>query len=479
MNLHTIATLSDWPATAPIACLFSQDSGADLWGTMVDSASSNWDESLAEAGKKQVLHHDGRMIFCFGLGETPTLETCRKTVQSVYATLSGLGIEKIAIAAGSLTSDQEIAMAESAIMSNYRFSRHVTKPTPMILEEIALVGVDVSSVEIGEAFAVSTCEARDLVNEPANILTATRLAEESERLGKKYGFSVEVLELSKIQSLKMGGLLTVNAGSIEPPTFSILEYKPANPINEKPVILVGKGVVYDTGGLSLKPTPNSMDFMKCDMAGAAAVIGAICGVAALKSNVHVIGLVPATDNRPGLNAWAPGDITTMYDGTTVENMHSDAEGRMILADALAYAKQYDPVLVMDFATLTGAQVVAIGQPGMALMATASDEVVDAVQQAGEHTYERSVRLPLWQEYRDMLKSEIADLKNLGPSQGGAISAGKFLEHFTDYPWMHFDIAGPAWSPQPDSYRGQGGTGAGVRMLMRFFQEEGRQWLEEE
>lgn len=380
--------------------------------------------------------------------------------------------------AANLSKDEQVAIAESVMMSSYRFTRHVQKPAPAVLGEVAIVGADPDSIIIGQAFSAAACEARDLVNEPSNILTATRLAQESERLGQKYGFSVEVLELSKIQSLKMGGLLTVNAGSVEPPTFSILEYKPGNPVNQKPVILVGKGVVFDTGGLSLKPTPNSMDFMKCDMAGAAAVIGAICGIAALKSNVHVIGLVPATDNRPGLNAWAPGDITTMYDGTTVENLHSDAEGRMILADALAYAKQYDPALVIDLATLTGAQVVAIGQPGMALMATAPDEVVDAVQQAGEHTYERSVRLPLWQEYRDMLNSEIADLKNLGPSQGGAISAGKFLEHFTDYPWMHFDIAGPAWSPQADSYRGQGGTGAGVRMLMRFLEKEGKDWIGE-
>lgn len=478
MKLHTISTLSDWPVSAPIACLFSTESGADLWSQLSGSGVESWDESLSKTGKRQVLHLDGRMVFCFGLGEAPTLETYRKTVHSVYSTLSGLGIDKVAITTGSLTPDQEVAMAESAIMSSYRFIRHVKEPAPVVLQEITFVGSNISSLEVGHAYAAAACEARNLVNEPANILTATRLSQESERLGDKYGFSVEVLELSKIQSLKMGGLLTVNAGSIEAPTFSILEYKPANPINKKPVILVGKGVVFDTGGLSLKPTTNSMDFMKCDMAGAAAVIGAMCGLAALQLDVHVIGLVPATDNRPGLNAWAPGDITTMYDGTTVENLNSDAEGRMILADALAYAKQYDPSLVIDLATLTGAQIVAIGQPGMALMATAPDDVVGALQQAGEHTYERSVRLPLWQEYRDMLKSEIADMKNLGSSQGGAISAGKFLEHFTDYPWMHLDIAGPAWSPQADSYRGQGGTGFGARMLMRFFQEEGRGWLEE-
>jgi leucyl aminopeptidase len=181
-----------------------------------------------------------------------------------------------------------------------------------------------------------------------------------------------VFNKAKITSLKMGGLLSVNLGSMEPPTFSIMEYKPRNAKNKQPVILVGKGVVYDTGGLSLKPTPNSMDMMKCDMAGSAAVAGTMYAIAKAKLPVHVIGLVPATDNRPGENAYVPGDVITMYNGLTVEMLNADAEGRMILADALAYAQKYNPKLVIDLATLTGAAVAAIGTSGIVAMGTADE-----------------------------------------------------------------------------------------------------------
>ena len=464
MNLHAVASFSDAPETAAIICLLSTASGSDTFATVSSGA---WDETWTKAGQKTLISHDGRTIICLGMGEAPTLEHYRKAAHTVFSTAAGWRMNEIAVVTEALSDDQAQAFVEGAILSAYRFTRHLSKPAPEVLTDLYLVGFSEAAIQTGSVTAAAACEARDLVNEPANILTATKLATEAKRLGEKYGFTTEILEMSKIQSLKMGGLLAVNAGSVEPPTFTIMEYKPETPINDQPVVLVGKGVVYDTGGLSLKPTANSMDFMKCDMAGGAAVIGAMCGVAGLGLDVHVIGLVPATDNRPGLNAWAPGDIVTMYDGTTVENFNSDAEGRMLLADALSYAKQYNPSLVIDLATLTGAQVVAIGQPGMALMATAEDETVANMDAAGHHTYERVVRLPLWEEYGDMLKSEIADIKNLGPRQAGSITAGKFLQHFTDYPWIHLDIAGPAWSPQPDSYRGQGGTGVGVRMLIQF------------
>ncbi|MCL4165812.1 UNVERIFIED_CONTAM: hypothetical protein GTU68_033770 [Idotea baltica] len=210
-----------------------------------------------------------------------------------------------------------------------------------------------------------------------------------------------------------------------------------------------------------------MDFMKCDMAGAAAVIGAICGVASLKLDKHVIGLVPATDNRPGGNAFVPGDIINMYDGTTVEVLNTDAEGRMILADALAYAKKYKPGIVIDLATLTGSAVAAIGSGGIVMMGTAAESSKNQLKKSGENVYERLVEFPLWDEFGDMLKSDIADLKNLGPREAGAITAGKFLEHFTDYPWIHLDIAGPAWLHGASSYRGKNGTGTGVRLLIDF------------
>ena len=309
--------------------------------------------------------------------------------------------------------------------------------------------------------------ARNLVNEPLSYLTAVQLAEEASKLGKEKGFKVEVMNKKKIETLKMGGLLAVNRGSIDPPTFSILEYSPENAKNEKPLVLVGKGVVYDTGGLSLKPTAGSMDSMKSDMGGAAAVIGAMSAIAEAKLPVKVIGLVPATDNRPGEIAYVPGDVVSMYDGSTVEVLNTDAEGRMILADALAYAKKLNPELVIDLATLTGAAAVAIGKFGVVAMGTADQEAMNRLDNSGKEVYERIARFPFWDEYNDLLKSTIADVKNIGGREGGAITAGKFLERFTDYPWIHLDIAGPAFLGADDSYRLQGGTGVGVRLLFDF------------
>jgi leucyl aminopeptidase len=246
-----------------------------------------------------------------------------------------------------------------------------------------------------------------------------------------------------------------------------MEYKPKNARNKQPVILVGKGVVYDTGGLSLKPTPNSMDMMKCDMAGSAAVAGAIYAVAKAKLPVHVIGLVPATDNRPGENAYVPGDVITMFNGLTVEMLNADAEGRMILADALAYAQKYKPQLVIDLATLTGAAVAAIGTSGIVAMGTADEKTKDKLKQSGNNTFERLAEMPFWEDYDDLIKSDIADMKNIGGPYAGAITAGKFLARYIDYPWMHFDIAGPAFLTSKDGYRGKGGTGVGVRLLYDY------------
>jgi leucyl aminopeptidase len=237
------------------------------------------------------------------------------------------------------------------------------------------------------------------------------------------------------------------------------------------LVLVGKGVVYDTGGLSIKPTAGSMDMMKSDMSGAAAVIGAIYAIAKAKLAVHVIGLIPATDNRPGENAIAPGDVITHFDGTTVEVLNTDAEGRLILADALAYAKKYKPELVIDLATLTGAAARAIGPEGIVYMGTAETEVKISLEVAGREVYERLVEFPLWDEYKDQLKSSIADMTNLGGPNAGAITAGMFLKHFTDYPWLHLDIAGPAYLTKPNGYLTQGGSGVGVRLLFQFIKEK--------
>jgi len=270
---------------------------------------------------------------------------------------------------------------------------------------------------------------KDLVNEPVSYLSAAQLAKEFQAVGKRSNIKVEVFNHAKIRALKMGGLLAVNQGSVNPPKFIVAEWKPRNAKNKSPIVLIGKGIVYDTGGLSLKPTPNSMDIMKSDMAGAAAVIGSMNAAAKSKLPLHIIGLIPATDNWPGQNAYAPGDIISMHDGSTVEVMNTDAEGRIILADALSYAKKYNPELVIDLATLTGAAARAIGPLGVVYMGTANDKTKQEMKISGDMVHERLVEFPLWKEYREMLKSDIADIRNIGGDSAGAITAGIFLKHF--------------------------------------------------
>ena len=311
-----------------------------------------------------------------------------------------------------------------------------------------------------------------MVNEPLSFLSAEQLAKEIAAMGKESGFKVTIFNKARIEKEKMGGLLSVNRGSIQPPTFTIMEYVPKKALNKKPIVLVGKGVVYDTGGLSLKPTLNSMDRMKSDMSGAALVSGTMYAIAKMQLPLHVIALVPATDNRPGQEAYVPGDVVTMMSGKTVEVLNTDAEGRMILGDALEWAKRYKPELVVDFATLTGAASAAVGEHGIVVMGTASEETKKAFRDSGNRQYERLVEFPLWDEYGDQIKSEIADIKNVGGPSGGAMTAGKFLEHFTDYPWMHFDIAGVSFATSKKGYLPFGGTAYGMRMLLDFLTHYG-------
>ena len=368
--------------------------------------------------------------------------------------------------------EYSLVVAEGLTLSNYQFLKYFKDATKKkyALEKINVVGkFDSNEINKLNNTIKAVLWARDMVNEPVSFLTATQLATEIKKLGEEADFSVNVLEKNQIESLKMGGLLAVNKGSIEPPTFSILEYKPKNAKNKKPVVLVGKGVVYDTGGLSLKPTAGSMDLMKSDMAGAACMAATIYAAALNQLDVHLIGLIPATDNRPGMNAYTPGDVITMYDGTTVEVLNTDAEGRMILADALAYSNKLNPELVIDAATLTGAAVVAIGTKASCLMGNAKQKVMDQLIESGNDVHERLVQLPFWDEYYDEMKSSIADLKNVGGKYAGMITAGKFLEHFVKSPYVHLDIAGPSFLESPQDYKGKGGTGVGVRLLLNFLE----------
>ena len=365
----------------------------------------------------------------------------------------------------------ELALAEGISLANYQFVKYKNKSqkNKNSLKSINIFNLRGSKTKINELSNLlnSVFFARDLVNEPASFLTAVQMANEFKTHAKAANIKIEIFNQKKIESLKMGGLLAVNKGSIDPPTFTVMEWNPSNSINKKPVILVGKGVVYDTGGLSLKPTPNSMDIMKCDMGGAATMAGTILAIAKSNIPIHLIALIPATDNRPGGNAYAPGDIITMYDETSVEVLNTDAEGRLILADALSYAKKYDPELVIDAATLTGSALRAIGDHAAVVMGTASEKIFALLEDASKNTYERIVKFPLWEEYAEDIKSPIADIKNLGGANAGAITAGKFLEHFTNYPWIHIDIAGPAWKNSNKGYLTSGGTGYGVRLLFEF------------
>ena len=364
------------------------------------------------------------------------------------------------------------AFLEGLALSNYNFNEYKTKKDDIKLHTIFVN----SSLEDEKLYEIEKIvEAvkltRDLVNTPFSHLKAIDLANEAQKAGKESGFKTTIFTKNKIESLKMGGLLAVNQGSIDEPTFSILEWKPKNYTNKKPIILVGKGIVYDTGGLSLKPTANSMDIMKVDMAGAGTVIGAMHALANTNVQKHVIGLIPATDNRPSGNAYAPGDVVTMYDKTTVEVLNTDAEGRMILADALSYAQKYDPELVIDLATLTGSAANTIGHFGIVSMQENARKEHDLLAQSGNNTHERIAEMPFWKDYDALIKSDIADIKNLGGPFGGAITAGKFLAHFIKYPWIHLDIAGPAWVSSKYQYRSKGATGMGVRLLYDFIKNK--------
>lgn len=401
-----------------------------------------------------------------------SLEAIRKNGANITDSLNSEKHKSVSIINELSNPDYSLALAEGMALANYQFLKHKpsAKKSLNTLTTINVIDTKITAQHLSNvSIAIdATLKARDLVNEPVNVLNATGLANAFKAMGKQAGFKVEVFSKARIKQLKMGGLLAVNAGSVDEPTFSIMEYKPKNAKNKKPYVLVGKGVVYDTGGLSLKPTPNSMDMMKCDMAGAAAVGCTMYAIAKAKLDVHVIGLVPATDNRPGFNAFAPGDIITMMDGSTVEMLNSDAEGRMILADALHYAKRYKPEMAIELSTLTGAAAAAVGQYGIVCMGTATDEQKTKLTVSGLRMHERLAEFPFWDEYDELLKSDIADQKNLGGPYGGAITAGKFLVKYTDYPYMHFDIAGPAFVTGKDSYRGKGGTGYGVRLLFDFF-----------
>jgi leucyl aminopeptidase len=366
------------------------------------------------------------------------------------------------------------AFIEGLALSNYQFSKYFSKEDERrhTLETINVVSknINLKETENLNSLIEGVYLARDLSNEPYSALNSVQLSKIFIKKGKEADLNVEILNKKQIETLKMGGLLAVNKGSAIEPTFSIIEWKPENHKNEKPYILVGKGIVFDSGGYSIKPTPNSMDLMKHDMAGAASVFSAMYVIAKQKLPIHVIALIPATDNAVDAKSYVPGDIIKMHNGLNVEVLNTDAEGRLILADALSYAKKYNPQLVIDIATLTGAQVVAIGHQGTAILSNADEQTKNLLKESGNNVFERLVELPLWEEYGELIKSSIADIKNIGGSEAGPITAGKFLEKFTDYPWAHLDIAGPSIYKKQENYVTEGASGVGVRLFADFFKK---------
>jgi leucyl aminopeptidase len=323
---------------------------------------------------------------------------------------------------------------------------------------------------IGEAVGAGQTFARGIQVLPSNICTPSYLANTARELAGRHGFEVTILDKAAIVKEKMGALLSVAQGSAEEPRFIALEYRGAD---GAPIVLVGKGVTFDTGGISIKPAQN-MEDMKYDMSGAAAVLGTFEALGRLKPKVHVVGLIPSTENMPSGTAVKPGDVITSHLGKTIEVINTDAEGRLILCDALSYARRYNPAAVIDIATLTGAIVVALGHTAAGVMGS-DEKLVEEVRAAGEKSGERVWPLPLWEDYRELMKSDIADVKNSGGRPAGSISAGWFLREFVDeFPWAHLDIAGTAYSDREDPTRVKGPTGIGVRLFTEFVLARGNQ-----
>ncbi|MDT8422108.1 MAG: leucyl aminopeptidase, partial [Desulfuromonadales bacterium] len=326
-----------------------------------------------------------------------------------------------------------------------------------------------SALERAQKICRAVMLARDLVNTPGNIKSPVYLAEQAQAAADQSTLQCKILGQDELTEKGFGALLGVAQGSVREPLLIVLEHHGAQK-SDAPIVLVGKGVVFDAGGISLKPA-DKMDEMKMDMAGGAAVIGAMLAAALLEIPVNLVGIVPAVENLPSGTAYRPGDILTSLSGQTIEVLNTDAEGRLILADALTYAKRYAPEMVIDLATLTGACIIALGHHATAVLGN-DQQLVQSLLTAGEESGERLWQLPLWDDYDAQIKSNVADVKNTGGRPAGTITAAAFLKKFAkDFRWAHLDIAGTAWRDQNQPYIPKGGTGVGVRLLIAFLQKQ--------
>ncbi len=417
-----------------------------------------------------------------GLGKKSevTLETIRQAMGSAAKRVRQTKVRSFAVVLPTVKPNKmswiEVAqaMVEGAILGSYQFTHYRTE---------AASGQDVAEMRIlapqkdqlrqvtegvrrGVATAEATVFVRDLCNHPSNVLTPTRVADEAKAVAKTDGITIKIIEQKEMEQLGMGALLGVSRGSQEPPKFIILEYNGTKKKDDRPVVLVGKTITFDTGGISLKPAEN-MEHMKADMTGGAEVLASIRAAARLKLPLRLISILPVAENMPGGRAMKPGDIVTTLSGKTVEVQNTDAEGRLILADGLAYAMRYKPAALIDIATLTGACVVALGQFAIGMFGT-DQALKEQVRKSGQKAGERVWEMPLWEEYFEQLKSDVADMRNIGGRGGGMITAALFLSKFVgDCPWVHLDIASTDWSERERAYIPKGPTAIGTRLLVQY------------
>ncbi len=418
----------------------------------------------------------GRLAFkrllLVGLGEEPDLEQLRQGAGE-----AGKKATRDASLATTLhlveMSGSEVAVLEGLLLAQYRFDKYRTEKKPSKLERVTLLQSGAEDVAVASARARVTAEAvnlaRDLINEPPAGKSPTRLAEIAREIAAGGGLDVTVYEPSQFEEMRFGGLMGVAAGSHQPAAMIVLRHEPVEP--KAFIAIVGKGIVFDSGGLSLKP-PASMEAMKTDMSGAAVVLATMQAVASLNPPVRVMALAPVTENMPGGGAQRPGDVLTPRNGKTVEVLNTDAEGRLVLADALSLAAEEEPDLIVDAATLTGACPIALGEKIAGLWGN-TDEAIEQVKAAAREAGEAVWHMPLPGYYRKNIDSDVADMKNTGPRYGGSINAALFLKEFVgDVPWVHLDIAGPARWPDDEHYQVKGGSGFGVRTLVKLIETAG-------
>lgn len=443
-----------------------------------------------EKNRTVVLYPEGRFaskrVLLVGLGKPADfdLEAARQAAGTAARKLQSLGVTSAATvvhgagAGGLDVAEAAQALVEGSVLACYRFDEYRSGKRAPLLQRLTVIEADKRrltglrrGVRAGTQIADGVCLARDLCNHPGNTATPSYLATRARAIARRTGLRCRVLDEAAMRKLGMGALLGVSAGSAEPAKFIILEHgKISGQVRGKgkrrPLVFVGKGVTFDSGGISIK-SAGSMGDMKFDMSGAAAVLGAMQAVAELGVTQPVVGIVPATENLLDGKSFKPGDVLKTMLGKTIEIDNTDAEGRLILSDALAYAQRYEPAGIIDLATLTGACVVALGEHASGLMSN-NDDLVAKVEAASGVTGEKVWRLPLWPEYRDQIKSPVADMKNTGGRNGGAITAAALLEEFVDdIPWVHLDIAGTAWSSKIRPYTSRGGVGVGVRLLVQI------------